>query len=92
MSDQLKRETYDSARERYHRDKDNVESREMWLELALLAEKGLPYPKTKRADADKKQMALERAILETEFLFGKKEDHEGISESNSSDEELGQLK
>ena len=90
MSDTLNRETYGTYAEEWIKEKEDIESKEMWLELALLAEKGLPYPKTKRADAEKKQLALERAILETEFLFGKKDKDERVSKPDSFNQESGQ--
>lgn len=89
MSDSLKRETYSEYTEQFFKEKDDIENQEMWIELALLAEKGLPYPKTKGADKEKKQMALERAILLTEQMMKGKS--EKLSKSNCTDEESGQL-
>ena len=89
MSTTLKRETYSEYAERLTKEKEDIENQEMWIELALLAEKGLPYPKTKGADKEKKQMALERAILLTEKMMkGKSEE---LSEPNCTNKEPGQL-
>ena len=89
MSTTLKRETYSEYAERLAKEKEDIENQEMWIELALLAEKGLPYPKTKGAGKEKKQMALERAILLTEQMMkGKSEE---LSESDCTNEEPGQL-
>lgn len=90
MSDTLERETYGTYAEEWIKEKEDIESKEMWLELALLAERGLPYPKTAKVDAEKKQLALERAILETEFLFDKKDNNERVSESDCANQESGQ--
>lgn len=88
MSDSLKRNTYGDYAEEWIKEKEDIENQEMWIELALLAEKGLPYPKTKGADKEKKQMALERAILLTEQMM--KGESEGLSESDCANEESGQ--
>ena len=90
MSDSLERETYGTYAEEWIKEKEDIENQEMWIELALLAEKGLPYPKTKGADKEKKQMALERAILLTEQMM--KGESEGLSKSDCANEESGQPK
>ena len=88
MSDTLERETYGTYAEEWIKEKEDIENQEMWIELALLAEKGLPYPKTKGANKEKKQMALERAILLTEQMIKGKS--EGLSEPDCTNEESGQ--
>ena len=84
MSDSLKRDTYDDYKDRYYKKQEEAEIQEMWIELAWLDEKGLPYPKTTKMNKEKAQLALERAMLKTEFIFGEKEDDEGIPESDST--------
>ena len=84
----LNENTKDEYKDRYYKEKEEIENREMWLEVALLAEKGLPFPKTKGADKEKKQLALEHAILKHDEMI--KERNEKLSESNQPNQESGQ--
>ena len=84
----LSRETYGSYYEEYQKEKDEIENLEMWLELAMLEEKGLPKPKTVKVNPIDKQLALERAILNTETKL--KERREKLLESHKPNKEPGQ--
>ena len=86
--EQLYKDTWEDYGERYQKEKDEIENLEMWIELAMLEEKGLPKPKTVKVNPIEKQIALERAKIETEKML--KERREKLPQSNKPNKEPGQ--